>query len=254
MSMEIKCRNCGQTSPVNLKTIQRVMGGGLIFTGAYGWITYAFAGLLGFHGGALLIAASLIGIGAFTLHKKDASIVLSVAKRISEFLNDKGYKCKKCGKSDWQLSKIGGNEAISGDQHRHELDKALDEAIKELYIISGFLSSNVVNDGFIARLKAALKRKTHVYLVFSDERSHSNDLMRPKYEKALSKLVTLRKEFPNLHLIQKHTHQKGIIIDDKYAIIGSFNFLSNRNASRKETSIKTYDHKIIEEFKKDVLN
>lgn len=255
MSMEIKCRSCGYTSPVTLKTIQRAIGGSLILTGAYGWATYLFAGILGLHGGAALIAASLIGAGAVALHKQDTNMLLYAAKKIAILLNDRGYQCRNCGKSDWELSRIEGNEIISGERHKDELDNAFNEAHKELYIVSGFLSSNVVNRNFIEKLERALKRGVNIYLIFSDEESHkSNDWIKSRYEEALETLRNLKKKCPNLYLVSKSTHQKGIIVDRKYAIIGSFNFLSNKSAYRKETSLKTCDQKDIEKFRKDITN
>ena len=61
--MKIKCDACGYETVVNKNLIKSVIGGGMIFIGAWGWVTYAFAGLLGFYSGAALIAVALLSGG-----------------------------------------------------------------------------------------------------------------------------------------------------------------------------------------------
>ncbi len=77
--------------------------------------------------------------------------------------------------------------------------------------------------------------------------------MKPGYDIALNRLTLLSKKYPNLGLIQKHTHQKGIIVDHRYAITGSFNFLSNEKVAREETSFKVYEAEAIEKFRQEIL-
>ncbi len=76
--------------------------------------------------------------------------------------------------------------------------------------------------------------------------------MKTGYEHAYTLLASLSEEQKGLMLIQKHTHQKGIVVDKQYAVVGSFNFLSNQRVAREETSLKVYEadasEKLIEEF------
>ena len=78
--------------------------------------------------------------------------------------------------------------------------------------------------------------------------------MQDGYREASENLNALRDKFPKLELIQKHTHQKGIIVDRQYAVIGSFNFLSNKNVARDETSLKIYSVNEILELKREFLD
>ena len=73
------------------------------------------------------------------------------------------------------------------------------------------------------------------------------------YREALNSLEVLAGNSSFLELIQKHTHQKGIVVDDQYAICGGFNFLSNKRVDRQESSIKIYGARAIEEFRRDLL-
>lgn len=251
--MEIKCGNCGYTTIVTAGLIKTVIGGGMIFSGVAGWVTYAFAGLLGFYGGAALIVGLLLVGGGAVLVGKDLNLAVSVAHKIAEFLNRKGYKCESCEATDWQFSGFEDADVISGDEHKRELLIALKDAKNEIYIASGFLSSHVVNEIFFQALESALVRSVGVYLIFSDVRSHGSDWMKLGYIEALSKLTEVSKKYSNLRLIQKHTRQKGIVVDDRYAIIGSFNFLSNQKVDRNETSLKVYDRKVIHSVKRKLL-
>ena len=251
--MEIKCGNCGYRTIVTAGLIKGVIGGGMIICGAAGWVTYAFAGLLRFYGGAALIAVLLLAVGSAVLIGKDLNLAVSVAKKIAGFLNSKGYQCESCEATDWQFSGFEDADVIAGDEHKRELWVALSGAKKELCIASGFLSSNVVNEHFVQELESALVRNVKVYLIVSDVRSHGSDRMKSGYKEALSTLTKLSEKHSHLHLIQKHTHQKGIVVDDKYAITGSFNFLSNQKVARKETSLKVYESKAISKVKRELL-
>lgn len=251
--MRIKCGNCGSETIVTASLIKGVMGGGLIASGALGWVTYSFAGILGFHGGAALIAILLISGGSAVLLRKEQKLVALVGNRIADFFNMKGYKCECCEAVDWTFSGFEKADVINGDEHKRELVEAVAEAKKDLIIASGFLSSNVVDDEFVNKLEGALARGVRVRLVFSNEQSHSSDWMIQGYREALNKLKNLSKKYQSLELIQKHTHQKGIVVDDRYAIVGSFNFLSNKKAERNETSIKNYDSNAIKKIRMGFL-
>ena len=250
--MHIKCDSCGYKTVVTTKLIKSVIGGGMIASGALGWVTYAFAGLLGFYGGAALIAVALIGGGSLVLVGKDPKLVATVGNKIADLINSKKYPCPICNKTDWMFSGFKNTDVVVGSKHKLELSSALKDAKKDLYIASGFLSSNAVNEIFIQDLESALSRGVNVKLIFSYVRSHS-DWMKPGYDIALNRLSLLSEKYPGLELIQKHTHQKGIVVDRRYAINGSFNFLSNEKVSREETSFKVYEVEAVEKFRQEIL-
>ena len=183
--MEIRCGSCSYKTMVTKTLIKSVIGGGMIFSGAAGWATYAFAGLLGFYGGAALIAVLLVAGGSAVLIGKDLTLSVSIAQKIASFCSDKGYQCPSCGASDWQFSGFEDADVIVGDEHKRELWLALEDAKNELYIASGFLSSNVVNEHFFRTLTSTLVRNVSVYLIVSDARSHGSDWMYSGYKEAL---------------------------------------------------------------------
>jgi phosphatidylserine/phosphatidylglycerophosphate/cardiolipin synthase-like enzyme len=251
--MKIKCDACGKETAVGVTTLKALMGGSLMAGGAIGWVTYAFAGLLSFSGGAATIATLLLAGGGAVLLGKDLGLVMKVGGKITEQLNQRGYECPSCGATNWVFFGFKDAEVIKGSEHKITLQNAFLDANRELYIASGFLSANVVDASFLKELKLVLSRGVRVVLIFSDLRSHSDSgWMKTGYENAYILLASLSEEQKGLKLIQKHTHQKGIVVDKQYAVVGSFNFLSNQTVAREETSLKVYEadaiEKLIEEF------
>lgn len=250
--MDVNCTNCGQKLPINKSLIKALIGGSMIGGAALGWTSYAFAGILGFSGGAALIAIALLAGGGTILSGRDFGIALTIGTKVSDLLTEKNYGCPKCGHSNWVFSGLTETEVISGLDHKRELADSFQRAKANLIIASGFISSNVVNNNFINLLKSTLNRSIKVTLIYSDQKSHS-DWMALGYRNAIRELTTLAREYPDLKLIEKKTHQKALIVDDLYAIVGSFNFLSNEKATRHETSMKIFESDKIEEVKRQIL-
>ena len=232
--------------------LKGVLGSAVMSSGIIGWVTYAFAGVLGFYGGAAVIAVGLIAGGGSLLMGKDFGLIVRVGEKIADTFNRKDHPCKGCKRTDWAFSGFKNADVIIASQHKSELAAAFGNVRKVLFIASGFLSSHVVNKAFIEKLETVLNKNISVNLIFSDLRSHS-DWMKTGYTAALASLTTLSKIYPDLNLIQKHTHQKGIVVDQQYAIVGSFNFLSNSNVARDESSIKIYDSKAIAKLSREFL-
>ena len=250
--MDAKCISCGKKLLINTSLIRRIIGGSMVGGAALGWVTYAFAGLLGFYGGAALIAVALLAGGSTVLSGKDFGAVVQVGRKITDVLNDRKFPCADCGSVNWTFAGYEDNEVITGDAHKVELENALREARLELLIASGFLCYYVVNETFKRKLEATLARGVTVTLVFSDARSHSN-WNASGYSAALQLLENLYEKHRNLRLIQKHTHQKGMVVDQQYAIVGSFNFLCNDRVDKDETSAKVSDKASIDRLKKEFL-
>ena len=247
--MNVKCSSCGYETQINATLIKGLIGGTLLSGAALGWTTYAFAGLLGFYGGAALIAVALLAGGGSVLLGKDLGLVISVGKKITDLLNDKGHRCTKCGDTSWIFTGFRDTEVVAGSDHKVELAAAFRDARTDLYVASGFLSSYVVNQAFLQQLAAVLDRGINVKLIFAGIESHKKDWMRDGFVQALSHLEALEGQYANLQLIQKHTHQKAIVVDNRYAIVGSFNFLMNDKVKNDETSLKIYEPDAIEKLR-----
>ncbi|GAA7481973.1 hypothetical protein ID1079_03680 [Helicobacter pylori] len=87
----LKCKSCGHKEETSLKFFVRVIGAVLPAGGAAAWTTYLLTGT----GFALPICAAIITGGVAILAFQDEIIEWA----------DKGYKCEKCGKSSFVMSK-----------------------------------------------------------------------------------------------------------------------------------------------------
>ncbi|GHQ26784.1 hypothetical protein VN1218_08290 [Helicobacter pylori] len=87
----LKCKSCGHKEKTSLKFFVRVIGAALPAGGVATWTTYLLAGT----GFALPICVAIITGGVTILAFQDEIIEWA----------DKGYKCEKCGKSSFVMSK-----------------------------------------------------------------------------------------------------------------------------------------------------
>ncbi|GAA9669519.1 hypothetical protein HpVH116_08430 [Helicobacter pylori] len=87
----LKCKSCGHKEETSLKFFVRVIGAALPAGGFYVWVEYLLAGT----GFALPLCIVIITRGVATLAFQDEIIEWA----------DKGYKCEKCGKSSFVMSK-----------------------------------------------------------------------------------------------------------------------------------------------------
>lgn len=105
-------------------------------------------------------------------------------------------------------------------------------AKKEIYISSGWINSVVV-DQIYPYLEEKLKQDVKVILMYGyDTKENASS------PAAVQKLLQLAKVHKNLRVenVDDKYHQKGVVIDESLAIIGSYNWLSNSGRTSKEGS------------------
>lgn len=56
----------------------------------------------------------------------------------------------------------------------------------------------------------------------------------------------------DVKILFKANHSKIIVVDDKYALVVSYNWLSNNKAKNEERSLKTYDRGAIIDINKSI--
>jgi len=146
---------------------------------------------------------------------------------------------------------------IKGTQHIHELKEAIASATNNLCILSGWISSNVIDNHLITQLKQAAQRGVCIYIGYGWIDSSGRHSESETTLLAERKLRDLQTEYPTQVFVGKYAnHQKILIKDEEYIIIGSNNWLSNSTFRNNEISIKSYDHtsarKIFEEEKRNI--
>ncbi|WP_158853232.1 hypothetical protein [Saccharothrix deserti] len=117
--------------------------------------------------------------------------------------------------------------------HRDTLKQAVRSATFRLAITSDQLSAQVVDDRFVAALRAALERGVEVAVRY--KRPHEVDVPPPNANgrpaappptRAELALAELRADFPDLCTVERvNLHAKVLVWDDE-VVVGSFNFLS----------------------------
>ena len=152
-------------------------------------------------------------------------------------------------------TKIEKIEKINDKEHIKELKESILHAKDSLYILSGWISTKVLDEHTIYLLEEAIKRKVNIYIGFGygSEAGECNSLrlLRPEQHEALIELFRLKNTYNqninmgSLYLGLFPTHQKILLKDNEFIICGSNNWLSNNYFNNHELSLKVYSKEII---------
>ncbi|MCO4755631.1 MAG: hypothetical protein KC478_14210, partial [Bacteriovoracaceae bacterium] len=136
-------------------------------------------------------------------------------------------------------------DIIFDQEHQPALKNFFRKATNELYISSGWVGKWAL-ENINVELQRTLSRGVNVHLFYGYNHSGDHDK-----EAALLQLETLQGHFPNLYVYDVHEkwHAKAVVVDDKIASIGSFNWLSNTGNSSKEFSMIAESEEMAQKFK-----
>jgi PLD-like domain len=111
-------------------------------------------------------------------------------------------------------------------EHPELLEEALREASERLLIVSPWIKSAVVDKDFLASLEAALNREVDVTFCYGINRRSPSDGSDPA---AIRSLEGLAQKYGNFQFCALgDTHAKVLIVDHRYLVVTSFNWLSFR--------------------------
>lgn len=125
-------------------------------------------------------------------------------------------------------------EVIAGSEHFDRLKRAIAEAKTSVCILSGWIGSPMLDAEIQRLLRAAVKRGVRIFLGFGWESSSGHE-MTPTAKSALSFLGSLDRT--RVMVAQFANHEKVLVVDDSYCIIGSNNWLSNSSFRNSERSV-----------------
>jgi phosphatidylserine/phosphatidylglycerophosphate/cardiolipin synthase-like enzyme len=135
-------------------------------------------------------------------------------------------------------------EGIHGDAHWEAFISAIEDSKNTLFILSGWISSAVIDEQVLSLLEDAIKRGVKIYIGYGFSYPHKKHQKSPKANEALESLIDLQQrtieDKGQLHFKEFKNHSKVIVVDNKYRIVGSNNWLSNRKYSNSEYSIKVF--------------
>ena len=123
-------------------------------------------------------------------------------------------------------------------EHRKFLLKTLNQANKTIVIFSGWLTDYSVNNEFRTKIKSCLDRGVDIIIAWGYKKSGSiSSEQKNAGEKSIRDLqewTSLNKTKGTLETFYFPNHSKILICDTQYAVMGSFNWLSNSGGSTNE--------------------
>ena len=223
-------------------------GAGYLVGGSIGVV--AFGGGIGIPIVAICAAGGVIAGNRFGVARDKRKIEERLQKR-SELLQ------KLIKEND--RKKIQPIDTIA--EHRQEFIKALMTAKHTLCVLSGWATSYVVDKEFQHLLRECLIRGVDVYIGYGYQIS-KNSKPKKGFEKEAERNLKELNEWCALEktkgiLIVRYfpNHSKLLICDDRYAINGSFNWLSNSGGSQnEERSWIVFDKDFVETERDIVIN
>jgi len=119
-------------------------------------------------------------------------------------------------------------------EHRPLFMRSLDNTKERLLIISPWITDRVLNNLRLQKIKVLVDRGMEVFIGYGIGEDNNQRPGRDKGEQAIKYLEDLARRKSNLHFKEfGDTHAKILLVDDKYAVIGSFNWLSFEGDPRK---------------------
>ena len=141
-------------------------------------------------------------------------------------------------------------DIVVGKDHISERNKAIKSAKESLIITSGWVSNYVVEDDFIENLQLAINRGVQIRFVYGYKDIKGNHNSSKEAIQILDDFAA--KNSNQFKVLKKANHSKVLIVDKKYAICGSFNWLSNNIANNEEYSFKSEDPLLINELSNSI--
>ncbi len=119
-------------------------------------------------------------------------------------------------------------------EHRPLFMRSLDNAKKRLLIVSPWITDRVLNNLRLQKIRNLVDKGVEVFIGYGIGDDNNQRLGRDKGEQAIRFLSDLATRNQNLHFKEfGDTHAKILLVDDIYAVIGSFNWLSFEGDPRK---------------------
>ena len=134
--------------------------------------------------------------------------------------------------------KISMPNVLEGIAHHNYLIQNIQACQSSLIIMSGWITSYVVDDTFLKLIEKKLQQGVKVYVGygFQDYRGHHKEIGGSKEVLlSLKKIMTAYRN--QLFIANYATHEKLLLIDSKTVVIGSANWLSNKNYMNSERSL-----------------
>lgn len=210
-----------------------------------GWTVWTFAML--FQAPLIMVQLASTWVTFFVVDrlKKSSTDLAEANEKIA------GLEAATAGFSDQvrdlaqSAEKDGKVMPLQDADHYEFLLRALRDAKKSLLILSGWLSSSVVDETFCAAARDALSRGANIYIGFGYENLSGQHEASQRGLQALNSLRAVADSAKGMEGLLKvgefNNHQKILIRDCEEVVCGSHNWLSNRLFMNREKSFVVED-------------
>lgn len=159
-------------------------------------------------------------------------------KKLEEALSDYPENVKRAFTKP--LSEYEGVTLLD-NEHTDFLIESLKTAKNSIIILSGWISTSIVDESFIKLSREAMDRGVSIYIGFGYANLDGRHSSTMRSDNALRGLIQLANEGRgkqgSLTISRFNNHQKLIIKDRGQVTVGSYNWLSNSTFVNKEVSI-----------------
>lgn len=139
---------------------------------------------------------------------------------------------------------------VTGNEHWNVLLDTINKATERVCILSGWIGSPLLDKELQDAIRRALNRNIDFYIGYGYQSSGRHEALNAT-TKALGVLETLQIEQSSQNSSSRGkifvsvfpTHEKVLVLDTNYIVIGSNNWLSNRNFGNHERSVIIYSTK-----------
>jgi hypothetical protein len=190
-----------------------------------------------------------------TLQQDGVEILpLEAAPRVERAMSEVGAAVHEVVEAARPRSKV-----LQTEEHRHALREAIEDASRELIIVSPWLTTAAVNEELVSWLDRALQRHRDLRVVIGygieQDDGTKNDRKAHDQRGALQRLNGLgQRHKGRLRTVEVgNTHEKLVITDGRAAIVTSFNWLSFNprpgRGVRRETGIRVDDREEVQRLR-----
>lgn len=132
-------------------------------------------------------------------------------------------------------------EVVDGREHWKELKHAITSARNEVVILSGWISSNVLDRDLLQLIERRIRDGVTFFFGYGWRNSKGEHAGFESTDSAIQALKRLTLKHPeNIFIHSFPNHEKLLIKDRDYVICGSNNWLSNRGFRNSERSVKIF--------------
>ena len=196
--------------------------------------------------GAIVIGVTVANVLKNTLRK-------TVKDEINRQFSRQFSKLANNALSPEEIEKLKNSikgETLYNEAIRSKLEEAFSKANKEVDIISPWLSFYAIDNKLLQLMENAFKRGVVIKLVYGYEGGNSEKQSHEVAEKLKTKFKNYEKLF---QIKQVNTHEKLLLCDDIFFLIGSFNLLSfdgkYNEQTRKEMMLCSNESKILRDLR-----